>query len=205
MFFDADGKVVADSQMTMKAMPVFLGQLLPVGIIGLVAAGMIAAFMSTHDTYLLCWASVLTEDVANPLADGRMSQAARLLLTRILLVVIASFLVVWSLYYPLDTDLWDYMAVSGAIYFTGAFAIMLAGLYWKRASRAGAFLALSAGLFAVLGLEPVQRVAGVFDVFTKHGVTGAHVGLSTTGLAVILMLLGSVAFPDRDGEEGGSR
>ena len=203
LFFTEGGKIIESE--SLRAMPVFLSQLLPIGIIGVVGAGMIAAFMSTHDTYLLCWASVLAEDVVNPLTGGRLSQKTRLAVTRVFLFIIAAFLLVWGMWYELGQDLWDYMAVSGAIYFTGAFAIMLAGLYWKRASSAGAFLALSAGLFAVLGLEPVQRVAGVFDVFTKHGVTGAHVGLSTTGLAVVLMLLGSVAFPDRDGEEGGSR
>ena len=49
-FFDGQGQVSNDSNLTMKAMPVFLGQLLPVGLLGIVAAGMIAAFMSTHDT-----------------------------------------------------------------------------------------------------------------------------------------------------------
>ena len=117
LFFDARGEVSGHAPSTMRAMPVFLGQLLPVGVIGLVAAGMIAAFMSTHDTYLLCWASVLTEDVANPASGGRMSQRARLLLTRVLLFAIAAFLVVWGLWYELGQDLWDYMAVSGAIYF----------------------------------------------------------------------------------------
>ena len=53
-FFDAAGQVSNDSDVTMKAMPIFLGKLLPVGLLGIVAAGMIAAFMSTHDTYLLC-------------------------------------------------------------------------------------------------------------------------------------------------------
>ena len=48
-------------------MPVFLGRILPAGLIGLVTAGMIAAFMSTHDSYLLCWSSVITQDIIGPL------------------------------------------------------------------------------------------------------------------------------------------
>ena len=48
------------------AMPIFLGRVLPVGIIGIITAGMVAAFMSTHDSYLLCWSSVLTQDVIAP-------------------------------------------------------------------------------------------------------------------------------------------
>ena len=39
---------------------------------------------------------------------------------------IGAFLVRWGLWYPLGEDLWDYMAVTGAVYFTGAFALLVA-------------------------------------------------------------------------------
>jgi len=191
-FFDATGTVSGDSSVTMRAMPVFLGQLLPMGLIGLVAAGMIAAFMSTHDTYLLCWASVLTEDVINPSRNGRMSQQARLLLTRVLLFVIAGFLVIWGLWYELGQDLWDYMAVSGSIYFTGAFAILLLGLYWKGATAAGAFTALSIGLLAVVGLKPVQELLHITDFLKDNGIKGEHIGLSLAAFSLVAMVLVSL-------------
>ena len=57
LFFSSDGTPIQSE--SLRAMPVFLSKLLPLGLIGLVGAGMIAAFMSTHDTHLLCWASVL--------------------------------------------------------------------------------------------------------------------------------------------------
>ena len=191
-FFDATGTVSGDSSVTMRAMPVFLGQLLPMGLIGLVAAGMIAAFMSTHDTYLLCWASVLTEDVVNPSRGGRMSQQARLLLTRVLLFVIAGFLVIWGLWYELGQDLWDYMAVSGSIYFTGAFAILLLGLYWKGATAAGAFTALSIGLLAVVGLKPVQELLHIADFLKDNEIKGEHIGLSLAAFSLVAMVLVSL-------------
>ena len=39
---------------------------------------MIAAFMSTHDTFILCWSSVLTEDVVNPMKSKKMSDKQRI-------------------------------------------------------------------------------------------------------------------------------
>jgi len=191
-FFDASGAVSGDAKVTMRAMPVFLGQLLPMGIIGLVAAGMIAAFMSTHDTYLLCWASVLTEDVVNPSRGGMMSQRARLLLTRVLLFVIAGFLVIWGLWYELGQDLWDYMAVSGSIYFTGAFAILLLGIYWKGSTATGAFTALSIGLLAVVGLKPVQELLDVDEFIKERGIGSEHIGLSLAALALVAMVVVSL-------------
>ncbi|MDF1837570.1 MAG: sodium:solute symporter family protein, partial [Planctomycetota bacterium] len=196
-FFAADNKVVDAN--SLSAMPVFLGQILPIGIIGLVGAGMLAAFMSTHDTYLLCWASVLVEDVVAPICDGNLTQKNRLWLTRLFLVLIAGFLLIWSMWYELGQDLWDYMAVSGAIYFTGAFAILLGGIYWKRASAAGAWIALLCGTSAVLGLDAVQSGLGLTEMFTDLGIGGPEVGLGAVALSVIGLFLGSLLFPDPEG------
>lgn len=189
----------ADASTTLAAMPLFLSQILPAGLIGLVAAGMLAAFMSTHDSYLLCWASVLTQDVIAPLAGERLSARLRIWLTRVLIAAIGVFLLVWSLWYPLGQDLWDYMAVTGAVYFTGAFALLLFGLYGKWASRTGAYLALGAGFLALAGLKPVQAALRLDDVAAGLGVplSGEVVGLSATGLCVLLIVGGSLLFPDR--------
>ncbi|UCG59575.1 MAG: sodium:solute symporter family protein [Phycisphaerales bacterium] len=151
---------LASPDITLMAMPVFLGQILPAGLIGIVCAGMLAAFMSTHDSYLLCWSSVLTQDVVSPWFKNGLSSKTRLLLTRIFILAIGIFILVWGLWYPLGQDLWDYMAISGAIYFTGAIALLVCGLYWKRASKVGAYSALVCGFLAVVGLTPVQNWLG---------------------------------------------
>ena len=52
-----------------SAMPIVVGKIIPAGLLGLVTAGMLAAFMSTQDSYLLCWSSVLTQDVVAPICD----------------------------------------------------------------------------------------------------------------------------------------
>lgn len=174
-------------------MPIFLGQILPAGVIGIITAGMVAAFMSTHDSYLLCWSSVLTQDVVAPLYendDHKLSPRARILLTRVFIVLIGLYVLYWGIIYRGDDDIWDYMAVTGAIYFSGAFAVLLGGLYWKRASSTGAFLALVAGVFALAGLGPVQAILGI-------DVDSARIGLLTIGSTLFAMIIGSLLFPDR--------
>ena len=98
------------------------------------------------------------------------------------------------------------MVVSGAIYFTGAFPLLLGGIYWKRASRVGAYLAISCGAFAVLGLKPVKQAAadglsGLGMTWDVSGIESEHVGLATAASAVALMVLGSLAFPDKSKSE----
>ena len=201
----------ADPQATLMAMPVFLSQILPAGLIGIITAGMLAAFMSTHDSYLLCWSSVLTQDVVAPWFKKELSSKVRVLLIRIFIVLIGIYILVWGLWYDLGQDLWDYMAISGAIYFTGAIPLLVFGIYWRRASKVGAYLALICGFFAVIGLKPVRDSAlGLVGLFGTHASRvrayvdaippakwSAFVGLSVIASATILMVIGSLLFPDR--------
>ena len=55
-----DGKV-QNTEITL--MPEYLRSILPIGLLGLVTAGMLSAFMSTHDSYLLCWSTIITNDI----------------------------------------------------------------------------------------------------------------------------------------------
>ena len=91
---------------------------------------------------------------------------------------------------------------AGAIYFTGALAVLIGGLYWKRASSTGAFGALLTGLTALLGLGPVQQLVGLqykspnSDEWIQY-LTGAQVGLISVALAFAVLISLSLLFPDR--------
>jgi SSS family solute:Na+ symporter len=194
LFFAPDGSLLDDpahANLTLQAMPLFLSQLLPIGVIGLILAGMVAAQMSTDSSYLLCWSSVLVEDVVNPLMGENLSDRARMRLARIFMLAIGAFLLVWSLWYPLGQHLWDYLAVTAAIYFTGAIALLAGGLYWPRASCAGAYLALGSGSLAILALGDLREAIGLTSLSEPVIVLG------TTLLALLLMIVGSLLWPDR--------
>jgi SSS family solute:Na+ symporter len=178
-----------DPQHTLMAMPLALSATLPAGMLGILTAGMLAAFMSTHDSYLLCWSSVLTQDVLAPLLGERLTTRARLILARLFVFLIAVFLLMWGLWYPLGQDLWDYLTITGAIYFTGAFAVLVAGIYWNRASAVGAYAALLCGFGALMGLKPIQALIGVEWA-------SEWVGIGTVVAAVAAMIAGSLLFPN---------
>jgi len=195
------------------ALPVFLSQILPTGVLGLVVAAMIAAFMSTHDSYLLCWSSVLTQDVVAPLRKKSLSNRSRILLTRVFIVLIGAFIWGWGLLYKGDDRIWDYMVITGSIYFTGAFVVMVGGIYWKRASRVGAIAGLLAGASAVLGMEPIRvslvtfacSVAGLNSEHWLNAITSSVVGLCSLGLTAVLFVVVSLMTPDDSHEyRGGS-
>jgi SSS family solute:Na+ symporter len=196
-YFLADGALIQNSDETLKAMPRFLAWALPTGAIGLFAAGMLAAMMSTHCSYLLCWATTIVEDVVNPWMGAQLPVAKRLRLTRWMVFVVGVFLLAWSIWYPMDQDMLDYLAVSAAIFFTGAFALLVLGLYWRGASTVGAYGALLAGLLAIFGLTPVRKLLRLTNEDLQVEITEAHIGLGTTALAFLAMILGSLLFPNK--------
>jgi SSS family solute:Na+ symporter len=181
-----------DALNSQYGMPIFIAKVLPSGFLGLIAAGMFAAFMSTHDSYLLSWSSVITQDVIAPLRRKQLSDKARLLITRICIVVIGLFLLVWGLWFEAPVSLWNYMAVTGTIYLAGAFTVVGAGLYWKRASNTGAMIALLAGLLAIAGIGPWTMGENV-----PFYLSDKFIGVATFFLAFLGMIVGSILFPDK--------
>ncbi|MBC7288230.1 MAG: hypothetical protein H5T86_09350, partial [Armatimonadetes bacterium] len=186
----------AESSIQLRAMPIALAMLLPGGFLGLLTAGMLAAAMSTYNTYLHTWSAVLTQDVIAPLVPGGMSTRARITSARIIQCLVAAFLLIWGLWYPLAEHLWDYMAITGAIYFVGAFAVLVGGIYWRRASVAGAYGAFACGFLMVIGLKPVQEALGI-----KLPGRGEFEGLAITALALLAMVVLSLLFPDKSSQE----
>jgi SSS family solute:Na+ symporter len=175
-------------------MPIFIAKVLPSGFIGLLAAGMLAAFMSTHDSYLLSWSSVITQDIIAPLKKKSISDKSRLLINRICIGCIGLFLLLWGLWFEAPVSLWNYMAVTGTVYLAGAFVVVTAGLYWKRASKMGAIIALCMGFVAILGIVPWgdDRPFYLKDSF---------ISAMTFLLSFLGMVVGSLLFPDKKEKE----
>ena len=58
---------------SLEAMPLMLTRILPVGILGLVVSGMLAATMSVNSSYLLGWSSIIAQDIILPLRKTPLS------------------------------------------------------------------------------------------------------------------------------------
>ena len=176
---------------TLYAFPFYIKEVLPIGLLGFFVAAMLAAFMSTHDGYLLCWSSVITQDIIAPLVKKELPERTRLIIVRLCIISIGGYIWYWGLLYKGVDDVWDYMAITGAVYFTGAFAVLLGGLYWEKTSSTGAIAALVCGLSALCGLEPVRNFIGI------EGLSGAQIGLLATMLTLISLVVMSLLFPDK--------
>jgi SSS family solute:Na+ symporter len=175
-----------------QAMPLALGKIIPTGMLGILVAGLLAAFMSTHDSYLLGWASIITRDVVAPLRRRPLTERRQVLITRLYVLGIGAFLLVWGIWYELPPSVWTYIGVTGTIYFSGALVCIIGGMYWKRASTAGAIAALLGGTVAVIGLFQ-KSINELFGLNLESYQLALFSYLVTLTLFVVFSLL----MPDR--------
>jgi len=189
-FIYFNGKVIGGE--TLMMMPMYLVEILPVGVLGVMVAAMLAAFMSTHDSYLLCWSTIITNDIIDPITGGKLSSKQKINISRIIIIILGLYILYWGLVYDGLDSIWTYLGITGAVYFTGAIAVILFGLYWEKASSVGAVAALLGGLSALLGLEPIRKSISMFSTFQPE-----QIGLMTLAFSMILMIIFSLIFPDK--------
>lgn len=169
------------------ATPLMFGDVLPGWLVGFLAVAMFASFMSTQDGYLFCWSSIIARDIAAPLMGRTEDAPFQISATRWIIPLIAAYEVYWGLVYAGGEDIWDYLAVSGSIYFCSGIVILAGGLYWPRATRRGALAALILGFSAVAALGPVKAWLGL------DGVSAPVIGFTAIGLAIAGFVLGSLS------------
>jgi SSS family solute:Na+ symporter len=171
------------------AMPWMLAATLPAGLLGLVVAGMLAASISTYAGYFLGWSSIIAQDIVAPLLRRDLSGRGRLLLTRVTVVALTVFIMIWSLVYDLPGPAYFYLQVTANLFMAPTLIAVVGGLYWRRASATGAALSFVLGAAASLAyLVP----------WLKVGVATA--GNLSWALAVAGFVGGSILVPPK-GEE----
>ncbi len=143
---------------TQMTVPVALAKSLPVGIVGLLCAVMLAAFISTHDTYLHSWGSIFVQDVILPFRKKPFTVKQHLLLLRLSIAFVAVFIFFWSLLFRQNDYILMFFAITGAIWLGGAGSVIIGGLYWKRGTTGGAWAALIVGAVIAVGGIILQQV-----------------------------------------------
>jgi len=123
--------------------PVVLSFVLPAGLKGLMVAMMLAAFISTHNTYLHSWGSIFTQDVALPLLRSRGYRPGRrahiwLLRGAVVMVALLAFGYSAFLYSPTE-PIMLYLAITGAIFLGWSGTVIIGGLYWERGTTRAAW------------------------------------------------------------------
>lgn len=181
---------------TQLKVPLVLSMILPRGLIGAFVAVMLAAFVTTHDTYLHSWASIFVQDVIMPFRKRPFTPERHLLVLRLSIVGVALFIFLFSLLFKQSEYIALFLAVTGTIFVGGSGAVLIGGLYWKRGTTAAAWTAMITGCtIAVSGILIHQLVDDFFingQVFWLLGMAGASASY------VLVSLLGKKEVHDMD-------
>ena len=125
--------------------PIVLSEVLPAGLLGAFAALMLAAFISTHDTYLHSWGSIFIQDVLMPFREKPFSKDEHIRALRYSIFGVAIFIFIFSLVFDQNQEIALYFAVTFAIFAGGVGAVIIGGLYWDRGTTEGAWAAMIIG------------------------------------------------------------
>ena len=177
---------------------------LPYVISGMVAAGGLAAALSTADGLLLTIANALSHDLYYKMIDPNAPTARRVMISKALLLVVALAAAFVAAQKPADI----LFLVSAAFSFAAAafFPALTLGVFWKRANKWGAVLGMVAGLgitiYYMVTTQPWMR--GIFGVTSpielwfgilpiSAGVFGVPLGFA---VIIIVSLLTPAPSPD---------
>ncbi|MDE0147766.1 MAG: cation acetate symporter [Rhodospirillaceae bacterium] len=119
---------------------------LPYVISGLVAAGGMAAAMSTADGLLLAIANALSHDLYYKIIDPKADTARRLIVARVLLIVIGALGAIVASFQL--TGILGAVAWAFCFACSGLFFPLVLGVWWKRATTAGAIAGMVLGFGA---------------------------------------------------------
>ena len=121
---------------------------MPYVIAGLVAAGGLAAALSTADGLLLAIANALSHDIYYKLVDPNAPTARRLIVSRIFLLVVAVVAAYVASTKP--ADILSMVAWAFSLAAAGIFPALTLGVWWKRANTPGAVLGMILGFGTTL-------------------------------------------------------
>ncbi|MFM2186939.1 MAG: sodium:solute symporter family protein [Burkholderiaceae bacterium] len=171
---------------------------LPYVISGMVAAGGLAAALSTADGLLLTIANALSHDLYYKMIDPNASTARRVAISKALLLVVAlaAAYTAYTVYVTKQADILFLVSAAFSFAAAGFFPALVLGIFWKRATSAGAVLGMIAGFGVTLYYMAtnhgwMRTIFGVTQpVDLWYGVLPISAGLFgvPVGFAVIILV-----------------
>ena len=191
-------EIVIGGDLIVLATPEIAG--LPYVVSGLVAAGGLAAALSTADGLLLTISNALSHDLYYKMIDPSASTKFRVTLSKVLLVVVA---IVAAFVTSLKPG--DILFLVGAAFSLAASAFfppLVLGVFWKRATKWGAIVGMTAGLgvciYYMLRTYPFFTNMGVPKMDLWFGLNPISAGMFGLPIGMITIIIVSLLTPEPD-------
>jgi len=137
---------------------------LPPLLAGFVMAGILAATISSSDSYLLIAASALAKNIYHGVVKKDANDKQVMLVSRITLLVIAVIAAIIAL--DKDSVIFNIVSFAWAGFGATFGPIMILSLFWKRVNRAGAISGMASGAGMVfLWKLVISKLGGPFAIY----------------------------------------
>ncbi len=137
---------------------------LPPIIAGFVMAGILAATISSSDSYLLIAASAMAKNIYQGIFKKNATDRQVMRMTRITLLAIA--LIAMIIAWDKDSVIFTIVSFAWAGFGATFGPIMLFSLFWKRTNRAGAIAGMVSGAVMVFVWKlAVRPLGGILDIY----------------------------------------
>ncbi len=185
-------EIAIDGDMIVLATPEIAG--LPYVISGLVAAGGLAAALSTADGLLLAISNALSHDVYYKIVDPQVSSQKRVTISKLLLLVVAFIAAYAAAQKPADI-----LSLVGAAFSLAAstlFPALVLGVFWKRGNWQGAAAGMITGfLFCLYYMLHTNPTLGGSAAAQWMHIAPLSAGIFGVPAGVLAMLLVSYLTP----------
>jgi cation/acetate symporter len=173
---------------------------LPYVVSGLVAAGGLAAALSTADGLLLTIANALSHDLYYKMIDPNASTERRVTISKALLLVVALAAATVAAQKPADI----LFLVSAAFSFAAAafFPALVMGIFWKRATGIAASLGMVAGLGTTVYYMVMNQpwLRGIFGITSPvdlwYGILPISAGVFGVPVGIAVIIVVSLITPE---------
>lgn len=168
--------VIAAYGNTDAVVPALAITILPIGLTGLALAGVLSVIMSTADSFLLVSVQACVSDIGKTLKPD-MSEKTEMWLSRIFSIILPLGALFIALYIK---NAYSVLMFSWSFYAAAAGLPAFAGLFWRKATKAGILSALIGGFTVTIGWELAGK---------PFGLGAALPGVITCGVLLVVVSL----------------
>ena len=185
-------EIVINGDMVMLATPEIAG--MPYVVSALIAAGALAAALSTADGLLLTIASALSHDTYYKMVNPEASSQKQVTISKLILLVVTLLAAYIASFRP--GDILSMVSIAFSLAASTLFPALVLGIFWKRANQEGAIAGMLTGFFVCL-IYLVQTIPslGGSSAHQWFHIAPASAGIFGVPAGLIAMIVISMLTP----------